>query len=132
MKTVLVWVLFGAATLLFSGCVETPDSPGRVGAIFDDVPAPLGFAMDRQQTYGHTYPALRVYTQVFRGRTTVESVAEYYKAQMPVNDWTLASADEASKENVKLSYTKDVEICTVNVYSESIDSTVVKIVIGKK
>lgn len=119
-------------TSFVAGCVATPDAPGRSAAVFDDLPSPRDFEMIREQTYGHVYPAFRVYTQTYRGTTAVSAVAEFYKAQMPVHKWILAEANDADKEHVILNYTKGIEICAVRIDAESRDKTSVRVEVTKK
>lgn len=128
------------ALCVASGCiVETPEPPGRLGMIFDDIPVPRGFAMDRDLTYGHVFPAFRVYSQVFKGTGSVESTADFYKTNMGRHRWQLLSADEADKSKITLQYANDTEVCCVRVYEDAPSTrdpypliTVVKIDVTKK
>ena len=87
-----------AAMLALSGCLATtnPQSPGVEGALYEDLPAAPGMALERPG-YGHKSPSgsVRDYKQEYSGSRRLEDTKRWYEETFVLHphDWKLVSSE---------------------------------------
>ena len=90
-----------AAMLFLGGCIATtnPQSPGIEGALYEDLPAAPGMALEKPG-YGHKSPSgsVRDYTQHYSGSRRLEDTKRWYEETFAIHphDWKLVSSEGTS------------------------------------
>lgn len=125
MRPMLAALMIVTMAASVAGCASHPVPPGVEGYRFEDIPAPQGFVQDDFLSYGHIYQRFSVYTTVFRGDSSPEVLARFYRAQMPNFGWTLVN--EQTAPAAMLTFENSHERCTVNLDTEKGSNTIVKI-----
>lgn len=129
-----LWFLSaGVGFLILNGCApafppETVEPPPPVYR-FADVPIPPDFVRDSTESFVFETPTLKAGIVVYRGGASVDSVVEFFKAEMPQHGWVLINSFE--HQEVRLNFEKPGWSCTIRVDRRNL-KTMAEIVIGPK
>jgi len=136
MKKNLTIALLSLSICLFSGCANAqkkviPPVLVAVASRYKDIPAPKTFTSVPQTTYSFESSSfgLRFGTVKYEGNATLDQAINFYKEEMPKHKWALSSTMEYG--NVLLNFTRENEICMVNLASEG-DLVTITITLGPK
>lgn len=103
-----------------AGCETTDKSSRRVsltrGTPFEsDIPVPAGFKIIDHASEDRSTGVNRLYLRHrYQGKSDVHSLRRFYRAQMPMAQWTLVS-DGNIKGIVLMRYEKANESCTIQI-----------------
>jgi len=78
---------------------------------FDDLPIPIGFLIDLQNSYAFQNPTTRVALLRYFGRDSTRGLVEFFTEQMPRYNWALINQVEFEK--VVLNFGKAQESCII-------------------
>ncbi len=114
---VVVAVLSG---LVGAGCqtVEPDSEPKRLRPArhpyIADAPEPVGFTLVDKLSEDHATPGWRFVRYTYRGQADRQSVLDYYREQMPLNNWTYISR-QGLQGCYTLLFEKPNEQCSVSI-----------------
>ncbi len=133
MRRKLWFLSAGVGFLILNGCApafppESAEPPPPVYR-FSDVPIPPDFVRDSAASFIFETPTLKAGIVVYRGGADVDSVVEFFKAEMPLHGWSLINSFE--HQEVRLNFEKPGWSCTVRVNRGNL-RTMAEIVIGPK
>lgn len=77
-----------------------------------DLPVPLGFSLDENNSRDYALAGARLVDHVYRGRPNKLAVKRFYERQMPVNRWTLTTSMFV-RGDVMLDFEKETERCRI-------------------
>ena len=131
-STCAVTVLAGC--LLTAGCTGS----GKGGAMeplkprgmsyLAEVPVPQGFSKVDSGSWDHESGGQRMAEHVYRGSAAPEAVRTFYREQMPRTGWQCLS-DQNFEGLTSIRFEKHSEACTVAIKSDSLNRTVVKVMV---
>lgn len=123
MKKVWVYAIFLLFAITSGGCA----TPGSYSAQpssqiekdlavasslrFDDVPIPSGFIPIPNESFIYQTDTLRAGVLRYTGKTSPESLMQFYKEQMPLYNWQLLNIIEFDKR--QLNFEKPGQSCIV-------------------
>jgi hypothetical protein len=124
---------------IFSGCAESRKTAKPViksGLLepqatlkFSDIPAPIGFKFDLEDSYSFESGNLRMGVLRYHGKANPDSVVTFYKEQMPMYNWNFINA--VGYGDQLLNFDRPQEMCTVTL-SPSGNNVKITISVGPK
>jgi len=123
-KTVVVEVVL--LGLVGAGCqaMERNGEPTRLRPArhpyITDAPEPVGFSLVDKLSEDHATPGWRFVRYTYRGQADRQSVLDYYREQMPLNNWTYISR-QGLKGCYTLLFEKPNEQCEVSIETDGRD-----------
>ncbi|MDP3786975.1 MAG: hypothetical protein Q8R05_05475 [Candidatus Omnitrophota bacterium] len=140
-KIVVAAIVFFALTIT-SGCA-TPTYRGSTASSemerplvvasslrFDDVPIPAGFISIPTESFIYQTENIRAGLLRYEGRSSPETVMQFYKEQMPVYNWQSVNIIEFEKK--QLSFEKTGQSCIVIIEGFKNGKSIITISIGPK
>ena len=130
-RTAALFLLIGISSLLvIGGCPDPISRPyknttgtdsgepivssDKPDVQFADIPVPLYFSLVRERSYSHEEQDYRIGFLFYQGRGSVDEIANFYKEQMPLNNWEFISKDGLT-DRITIKYVKEDEECTVTI-----------------
>ncbi|MCK4249040.1 MAG: hypothetical protein KAX15_04605 [Candidatus Omnitrophica bacterium] len=77
----------------------------------DDIPVPVGFKLDLDDSFAFQNDYTRVGLLRYSGRAGVDEVVDFYQEQMPLYNWVLVNVIEY--ERSMLNFEKDKQSCII-------------------
>ena len=117
---ILMMFCLGCATLgIQKGAAQKDEvflDPEEVIAVnpdlrFDDLPIPIGFLIDINNSYAFQNPETRVALLRYEGKDSLRSLIQFFIEQMPRYNWVLLNQVEFEK--IVLNFEKAQESCIV-------------------
>ncbi len=117
---ILMMFCLGCATLgIHKGAAQKDEvflDPEEVIAVnpdlrFDDLPIPIGFLIDINNSYAFQNPETRVALLRYVGKDSLQSLVQFFVEQMPRYNWILLNQVEFEK--IILNFEKAQESCIV-------------------
>lgn len=136
------WLALVSIIILISGCatwqhttseskpIETKSLAVAQILKFDDVPVPFGFTMLEKESFAFQNDLTRVGLLKYAGRANIDQVVNFYKEQMPLNNWEALNIVEYEKR--VLNFDKKDESCIVTIERAAVGKTVITIAISPK
>lgn len=133
-------VIFGLLISVFfiAGCagLKKGNSSSSSGLIeprmmtkFSDIPVPAGFKALPQLSYSFETSGVRIGLLKYQGKADPEQVVNFYKEQMPMNNWRLLNIIEYGER--LLNFDREQETCIITLLSKGKNITIT-IAIGPK
>ncbi len=111
----------GLAILAVATGCQTTGAGSRDGSLTrgtpfeSDIPVPAGFKIIDRASEDRSTGMSRLYLRhLYRGKSDAHSLRRFYRAQMPMAQWTLVS-DGNVMGNIVMRYEKGDESCTIHV-----------------
>ncbi len=114
------WTVVLTMAMITAGCESgSPNKPNTAlqrGEPFEsDIPVPAGFRLMDEASEDRSTGTYRLYLRhLYEGRAGVHAIRRFYRAQMPLAQWTLVS-DGNVKGNIVMRYEKAAESCTIHI-----------------
>ncbi|MDD5730676.1 MAG: hypothetical protein PHN57_06065 [Candidatus Omnitrophica bacterium] len=96
---------------------------------FIDVPVPAGFKAIPQNSYSFESSGVRVGVLKYHGKADPDQVVNFYKEQMPINNWHLLNVIEYGER--VLNFDRENETCIVSLQAKG-NSVTLTISVGPK
>jgi hypothetical protein len=101
--------VYGCKNLLSSRTVREREpevkQPILTSYRFEDIPLPPGMALNRKESFLYETRATKTGLLIYEGKGEMEKLSNFFKQQMPKNDWRLVSNFEL--HNVMLTFIKE-------------------------
>lgn len=132
--------VFAIILISFVGCATSTTSSGGTQGVakplgvagvlrFEDVPAPAGFKIIHNESFSFQNDQYRLGILKYVGRADADTVAKFYKDQMPLYNWNLVNLMEYGRKI--LNYEKADETCIVTI-EFSATKTILTIAVAPK
>ena len=79
-----------------------------------DIPIPMGFELDRDESESNSTQSLRIINYVYTGNSSVNTLVKFYEKQMEQYNWGSPNKKLFEGLNI-LTFTKGSEICTITI-----------------
>ncbi|MFB3883942.1 MAG: hypothetical protein ACE144_01865 [Thermodesulfobacteriota bacterium] len=95
---------------------------------FEDIPLPPGMTLNRKESFLYETRATKAGLLVYEGKGEMEKLSNFFKQEMPKNEWRLMSNFEL--QNVMLSFIKEGWSSIIYIVPEQGESKRVEIRVG--